>query len=114
MMDRFDSNVGARIRALREKAGFSREKCSEMAGIGSKFLYEIECGKKGMSAYTLYNIASALGVSTDYILSGLEKNGEMDGIIGILSSMNQEQLAQIETILRQISMLIHGNNNVDR
>ena len=108
MMDRFDKNAGERIRALREKAGYSREKFSEMAGIGAKFLYEIESGKKGMSAYTLYSIAAALGVSTDYILLGLERSDDIEGILGILSSMDSEQLARVEAILRQISMLTHG------
>lgn len=110
MMDRFDKNAGTRIRALREKAGYSREKFSEMAGIGAKFLYEIECGKKGMSAYTLYNIAAALGVSTDFILSGLTSSGDLDGIIGILSSMDAEQLSRVEIILRQIAMLTRAEN----
>lgn len=110
MVDRFDKDAGARIRALREKAGYSRERFSEMAGIGSKFLYEIESGKKGMSAYTLYSIAAALGVSTDYILLGLERSGDMEDILGILSSMDSEQLLHVEAILRQIAMLTHGKS----
>lgn len=69
-MGDFIIDSGKRIRHLREKAGLSREKLSDLAGIGVKFLYEIECGKKGMSAYTLFNLSKALVVGCDYILTG--------------------------------------------
>lgn len=45
-MNDFERETGARIRALREAAGYSREQLSEMADISVKFLYEIESGKK--------------------------------------------------------------------
>lgn len=38
--------IGARIRALRESDGLSRDKLAERVEISSKFLYEIEMGKK--------------------------------------------------------------------
>lgn len=50
--------------------GYSREKLSENAKISVKFLYEIETDKKGFSAHTLVNLSEALGVSTDYIMTG--------------------------------------------
>lgn len=45
-MNDFERETGARVRALRETAGYSREQLSEMADISVKFLYEIESGKK--------------------------------------------------------------------
>ena len=44
--------IGARIRALREDDGLTRDRLAERVGISSKFLYEIEMGKKGFSAET--------------------------------------------------------------
>lgn len=48
----------------------SREQLAGKAGITSKFLYEVENGKKGLSAKSLCKLAAALSCSCDYILLG--------------------------------------------
>lgn len=63
--------AGKRIRKLREIRGVSREEFAERIGISSKFLYEIETGKKGFSAQTLSLVAEGLDTSCDYILFGV-------------------------------------------
>lgn len=63
--------IGARIRALREDDGLTRDRLAERVGISSKFLYEIEMGKKGFSAETLRRLSIALDTSSDYLLSGM-------------------------------------------
>lgn len=63
--------IGKRIRVLREEKQMSREELAAKAEISSKFLYEIENGKKGLSAGTLLKISKALVCSCDYILSGI-------------------------------------------
>ena len=62
--------AGKRIRLLREERNLSRDILSERAEISAKFLYEIESGKKGFSADTLYRLSKALNVPSEYILSG--------------------------------------------
>lgn len=63
-------NAGKRIRELRKRKGYTGENLAEKAEISAKFLYEIENGIKGFSAYTLGKIARALDVNSDYILFG--------------------------------------------
>ena len=104
-VNKFEITVGKKIRELRERNGYSREYLSELACIGSKFLYEIETGKKGMSAYTLYNISKALNVSCDYILTGKERNSKCSLIDEMLSSMGDEELLHIEQIIKHIAEL---------
>lgn len=65
-----EKSAGTRIYLLRADRGYSREYLAERAEISPKFLYEIECRDKGFSAYTLSKLATALGVTTDYILYG--------------------------------------------
>ena len=101
-MSNFEEEVGKRIRLLRENAGYSREKLSELANIGSKFLYEIETGKKGMSAYTLFNIANALNTSCDYILSNRKECVNIESITATLSTMSPSALIHIEKIINHI------------
>lgn len=64
--------AGIRIQKLRENYHLTRNEMSELVGISSKFIYEIELGKKGFSASVLYKIADAFGVNCDYIMTGKE------------------------------------------
>lgn len=68
-----NKSVGKRIRELREKQEMTREELASKAEITTKFLYEVENGKKGMSANNLYKIAIALSTSCDYILLGVHR-----------------------------------------
>jgi len=65
--------AGKRIHKIRMMRGFTRKYLAEQAGISSKFLYEIENGKKGFSAHVLYNLCNVLKVDCDYILTGKER-----------------------------------------
>lgn len=68
-----NAKAGERIRELREMQNYTREDLAEKVDISSKFLYEIETGKKGFSADTLCRISKSLSVSCDYIMFGEEK-----------------------------------------
>lgn len=101
-MKNIEIEIGNRIKDIRIKSGYTREQLSEMVNISSKFLYEIETGKKGMSAYTLYNISLALNVTCDYIMKGTLTNNNTDYIINILSSMTDDDIYHIEQIMNHI------------
>ena len=100
------TDIGWRVRMLREKSGYSRETFSEMANITPKFLYELESGKKGMSVYTLHNISKALNVTYDYILTGKSENKNLDYIISVLSTFDNEKLDHMEQVVRHIAEMI--------
>lgn len=87
---------------------YTKETFAELVGISPKFLYEIESGKKGFSASTLYKIASTLGVSSDYILTGSNKG---EGISrGIVELFDESQLKRIENILQLIHDIVEGDS----
>ena len=65
-----NKGAGQRIQYLRKLNGYTRETFSEKVKISSKFLYEIELGRKGFSAEVLLSIAKNLAVSCDYIMTG--------------------------------------------
>ena len=58
------------IRIPGARRGYTREELAERAEISSKFLYEVEKGRKGLSADTLLKISRTLSCSCDYILTG--------------------------------------------
>lgn len=64
------NEVGRRIKAIRMKKQLSRETLAEEADISERFLFDIEHGRKGFSAYILQKLALALEVSCDTIMFG--------------------------------------------
>lgn len=68
----FYIEAGKRIRLMRVERGYTRKHLAEMASVSTKFLYEIENGKKGFSAKVLYKLCKALDVDCGYILTGEE------------------------------------------
>ena len=65
-----NADIGKRIRDIREMQGKTREQVAEQADISAQFLFEIETGKKGMTARTIINLSKTLQTSTDYLLLG--------------------------------------------
>ncbi len=77
---RLNEEIGARVRRRREVLGYTREQIAERANISVQFLFDIEKGKKSMTAMTIVNLAEALSVSIDFLLLGAEQN---DGRYGV-------------------------------
>jgi transcriptional regulator with XRE-family HTH domain len=71
-MDDFYVVIGHRIKQKRIDLHMTRDKLALTAGISDKFLYDIELGRKGMSAQTLYKLACALEVSANWLYEGKE------------------------------------------
>ena len=96
-----NKEIGARIRELREIQNYTREYLAEKVNISSKFLYEIEMGKKGFSAVTLCRISQALSVSCDYIMLGEETDSRgKEKLICVLEKLEPKQTGRIQNILK--------------
>lgn len=95
--------MGARIRKRREQLKISREKFSEKIGVTTKFYSDIETGAKGFSIKTLTRISKELGVTTDYILFGDDKNLEIKNIDRILQNIDLTKLSYVEEIIRLLA-----------
>ncbi len=98
-MNELNIEVGRRITELRKQRGYTREKLSELADVSVQFLADIEKGRKSMTVATLKRIASALLVTTDYIVNGTAENGDNNGIISILNTLSDKNKKQAEKIL---------------
>ncbi len=62
--------VGERIKKRRLELGWTQDRLSKEARISKGFLSDIESGKRNISADTLLALATALGVSMDYLMKG--------------------------------------------
>lgn len=93
--------IGNRIRLIRESQKKTRDKLAEEADISPHFLFEIETGKKSMTAKTIVNLAKALNVTTDFLLLGCIT--PMSKIVNDLEGLTPDQLDLAGTFIKIFS-----------
>ncbi len=70
------AEIGKRLRAKREQAGYTREKLGELCSLSPRFLANIELGDSTFSLDSLMTICRVLSCSADYLLFGDRVNGD--------------------------------------
>lgn len=55
--------VGQNVKRIRQKTGLTQEQFAEKSGFSQQYLSTLERGRRNPSIVTLYELASALGVS---------------------------------------------------
>lgn len=97
-------DVGNRIRMFRSQKNYTAEKLSEEVGISAKYMYQIESGRVGFSTKILYEIANALGVSADAILSEDSATLEDNILLEVTGKFSEEEKECIKkAIMRDIT-----------
>jgi len=66
------SQLGQRIRVLRETLSFTQEQLAEKAGISVSFVSMIERGERTPHVETLVAISGALGITVSQLFAGLD------------------------------------------
>ena len=87
--------IGGRIRKCRD----SREALAEKAELASSFIGTIELGSGSFTAESLIKLCRALGTSADYILFGIEEQGNLTAINAMLSGLSPEYIPHVEELL---------------
>lgn len=64
------TTVGERIKSRREQLGWKQDDLASKAGISKSFLSDLENGKRNVGADKLLDIARALSLSLDYLMTG--------------------------------------------
>ncbi|NLK75526.1 MAG: helix-turn-helix transcriptional regulator [Clostridiales bacterium] len=101
-------HIGKRLRRLREKTKLTRERFAERVGISPQFLAEIENGKKGMSADTLYKICDTFDFSADYILFGrISSDNLTKSTSETLNLLSEPYLSYTEDIIEIVDKIIN-------
>lgn len=101
-MNDFNVVIGKNIRKLRENYGYTRETLAELADMNDKFLYEVETGKKGLSAQKMFKLSHSLGVTMDFLVSGEQIDNDLALLLSQLSYFNKTEIKCIEEIIRKI------------
>lgn len=103
-------NVGNRIRDERLRARLTQWQLAEKAGCNESYIGQIERGAKNPSLEIIVNIANALNITVDYLLSDNIKtdqiNGLFDEAIAVLKNRNPEDIRILINVNRLILDLI--------
>ncbi|QWT52514.1 helix-turn-helix domain-containing protein [Lachnospiraceae bacterium] len=93
MQDRaFYERIGAKFQRERERQRITREHMAEQINISSKFLYEIESGRKGFSCEIFNNMCKYLHVNADFILAEDEVTGNRFRIETMTRDFSAEEM----------------------
>jgi transcriptional regulator with XRE-family HTH domain len=94
-----NTEIGNRIRSIRENMSMNRENFSEMVDISEVFLGQIERGESSLSLKTLNNIIAFTGASADFILYGKNSDDDyskkIDRILNLCSKDTSEFIYNI-------------------
>ena len=105
------AGVGERIRKRRLEIGWTQEQLCQKAGISKGFLSDLENDKRSVSAENLLEIARALSLSLDYLMTG--KAGEEEPPTEVAIPVSLANFAADEGIsLRQTLMLLDMHKQI--
>ncbi len=97
--------MGKRITERRKLQGLSQEELAEKADLTPQTISTAERGTKAIRPENLLNISIALGVSTDYLLTGDIVDKDIHYIAESLKDKTPEQVRIIEQIINGCSAL---------
>ena len=89
--------VGKRLREARERAGLSQRQLS-FTGCSPAYISRIEAGDRIPSLQLLREMGRRLGVSEDYLATGMERGDEMAGLLEAELAMRLDEPEQAQKI----------------
>ncbi len=102
--------IGQRIRKIRRARGFSQEELAEKVGISITHMSHIETGNTKLSLPVFVDLAGALEVRTDELLSdggAGTRSASIEEIVRILEPCTTQQIQIIEDILRAVKIALN-------
>ena len=99
--------AGKRIMERRKKLGLTQEQLAERSEVTTQFVSYAESGKRGMRPENLMKIAYALGVSTDYLLTGDIIDKDKLLLSEKLDKLTPKEVRLIESIIDECIDLYH-------
>lgn len=106
--------IGQRITERRKQLRWTQEELAEKGDLTPQFVSYAESGKRAMRPENLLKISSALGVSTDYLLTGEVTDKDLLLLSEKLRRLSPAQLHIIENIVDECNALYNGKIGIDR
>ena len=101
------SEIGARLRAKREQAGYTREQLGELCSLSPRFIANIELGDSTFSLDSLMTVCRALSCSSDSLLFGNQIDGEAwSDIMTKIRQLDPKYLSAVSKVVQGLLELI--------
>lgn len=91
--------MGNRIYMRRKQLYLTQEELADKAGIGAQTVSTAELGKKALRPENIVRLASAMNVSTDYLLIGTINSSDLSILSNKLSTLTPKQYRHLESII---------------
>lgn len=101
--------MGQRMMKRRKKLGLTQEALAEKSELTTQFVSYAESGKRGMRPENLMRVAAALGVSTDYLLTGDIIDKDRLLLSEKLNKLTPRQVRLVEGIIDECIALFQGD-----
>ena len=99
--------IGQRLRAKREQAGYTREKLGELCGLSPRFIANIEFGDSSFSLDSLMTVCRVLACSSDDLLFGNDIGGDAwNDTSAKLRQLDAKYQAPVEKVVQGLLELI--------
>ena len=95
--------MGQRIASARKAKNLTQEQLAELSGVSYQTISSAELDKKSLRAENIIKISQALGVSTDYLLTGNRNEKDYITLDGKLSAVVP---AKYDRIMRIIDIIL--------
>ena len=99
----FLAGMGRRIQVRRKALRYSQEELAEKADISKQTVSRAENGKRELGAGNLMKIALALGISTDYLLTGEYTNDDVKILNQKITNLTTRQFEFLEDVVRNFT-----------
>ena len=90
-----------RVRAAREKLGYTRERFAELLDVSVSYLAEVERGRTGISVKMLVKICKVLGLSADYVLFGNERDTDTL-LVNKINKIDDKYLPLLDKVINEL------------
>ena len=91
--------MGQRIASARRAKNLTQEQLAELSSVSYQTISSAELNKKSLRAENIIKISQALGVSTDYLLTGNRNEQDYTTLNGKLSAVVPEKYDRIMRII---------------
>ncbi len=94
-----NGEIGQRIKAARERAGFTQDRLAELTDVGVPYLAKLETGKVGISLPNFINFCTVLGVSADDLIWGERRENDTTELVERLRHIPGRQYELLEKMI---------------
>lgn len=91
--------IGEQVKEAREKTRLTQEQLAEHVNVSPQYVSDLERGVVGVSISTLKRICLSLGVSSDQLLFGLQKEDKFVFWADKCKVLTQEQIMILDEII---------------